>query len=51
MACGYLNFFASPAAAREWAGRHPEVTGRVLDQARAEALGAQTFGSLLSNGT
>jgi Alkylmercury lyase len=51
VACGYLNFFASPAGAREWADRHPEVTGRVLDQARAETLGAQTFGSLLSNGT
>ncbi len=25
--------------------------GRVMDHARAEALGAQTFGSLLSDGT
>jgi len=27
------------------------VTGSVLDQARAETLGAQTFGSLLDGGT
>jgi len=51
VSCGYLNFFAGPAAAREWARQHPEVTGRVMDHARAEALGAQTFGSLLSDGT
>ena len=46
--CGYLNFFASRASATEWARQHPEVTGSVLDQARAEHLGAQTFGSLLA---
>lgn len=51
VSCGYLNFFASPASARDWASQHPEVTGSVLDQARAEALGAETFGSLLSCGT
>jgi hypothetical protein len=49
--CGYLNFFASPASAGQWASQHPEVTGSVLDQARAEALGADTFGSLLDSGT
>jgi hypothetical protein len=51
VSCGYLNFFASPASARDWARQHPEVSGSVLDQARAEALGAQTFGRLLSDGT
>jgi Alkylmercury lyase len=51
VACGYLNFFASPASARRWASEHPEVTGRVLGQAQAVALGAQTFGSLLDGGT
>src|SRR5712692_105744 len=51
VSCGYLNFFASPAAAAQWASQHPKVTGSVLDHARAEALGAETFGSLLSDGT
>jgi hypothetical protein len=49
--CGYLNFFATAASASQWASQHPEVTGRVIDHARAQALGAQTFGSLLSEGT
>jgi Alkylmercury lyase len=49
--CGYLNFFASASSARHWASQHPEVTGSVLDQARAQALGAQVFGSLLSGRT
>jgi hypothetical protein len=48
--CGYLNFFAGPATARHWASQHPEVTGTVLDQATAQALGAQTFGQLLEYG-
>lgn len=47
VSCGYLNFFASRAAAGRWASRHPEVIGRILDQASAETLGAETFGSLL----
>lgn len=47
MACGYLNFFASPASAAQWASGHSEVTGSVLDQVSAETLGAETFGSLL----
>jgi len=51
VSCGYLNFFASPASARQWASQHPGITGSVLDHARAEALGAETFGSLLSDGT
>jgi Alkylmercury lyase len=49
--CGYLNFFASASSARQWASQHPEVTGSVLDPARAQALGTRTFGALLSDGT
>lgn len=26
VSCGYLNFFAGTAAARQWASQHPEVT-------------------------
>ena len=48
--CGYLNFFAGPASAREWASQHAEVTGAVLDQAAAQALGAEVFGQLLDDG-
>lgn len=51
VSCGYLNFFAGPASARDWASQHPEITGSVLDQADAETLGAETFGWLLSDGT
>ncbi|MGA8456129.1 MAG: organomercurial lyase [Streptosporangiaceae bacterium] len=47
-AAASLNFFASRASATEWARQHPGVTGSVLDQARAERLGAETFGSLLA---
>jgi len=50
VSCGYLNFFASAASAALWAGQRSEVTGSVLDHARAEALAAETFGSLLSAG-
>jgi hypothetical protein len=51
VSCGYLNFFASPASARQWASEHSGITGSVLDQAQAEAVGADTFGSLLRGGT
>ena len=51
VSCGYLNFFASPTAARQWASEHPDITGSVLDQASAEALGAQICGSLLHSGS
>jgi len=33
--CGYMNFFATWAAAMAWAGSHPEITGGILDQGRA----------------
>jgi Alkylmercury lyase len=49
VACGYLNFFASPASAGQWAREHPEVTGNILDQASAEKLAVQTFGALLDD--
>jgi hypothetical protein len=49
--CGYLNFFADPASAGLWASQHPQVTGSVLDHARAEKLGAETFGPLLRGGS
>jgi hypothetical protein len=51
VSCGNLNFFASPDSAGQWASQHPEVTGSVLDQARAQTLGAQTFVPLLETGT
>ena len=47
--CGYLNFFAGPESARRWACQHAEVTGTVLDQATAEARGAEIFGPLLND--
>jgi Alkylmercury lyase len=46
--CGYLNFFTTPASAARWAAQHPMVTGSVLDQASAQALGKQIFGPLLT---
>ena len=45
--CGYINFFASRRAARAWARRHPEVTGRLLTQDGALGIGIAEFGSLL----
>jgi Alkylmercury lyase len=33
--CGYMNFFATWAAASAWAASHPEITGGILSQARA----------------
>ncbi len=45
--CGYINFFASRRAARAWARRHPEVTGRLLTQEGALGIGIAEFGTLL----
>jgi hypothetical protein len=47
--CGYINFFTSPQAARQWAKRHPAIAGTVLDQAEALADGIAEFGALLQN--
>ncbi|MGW5063295.1 organomercurial lyase [Streptomyces sp. NPDC004096] len=49
VACGALNFFTSPHTARSWAEQHPDYTGKVVDQAQAEALGRYIFGSLLAS--
>lgn len=45
--CGYINFFATRAAAA-WAGAHPEIIGGILDQGRAVQVGIGIFGQLLS---
>ena len=46
--CGYINFFATGAAAAAWAASHPEVTGGILGQERALQVGISIFGQLLS---
>lgn len=46
-ACSYMNFFTTARAARAWARRHPEVTGRVLTQQAALRSGIDQFGTLL----
>ncbi|MFE4801538.1 organomercurial lyase [Streptomyces sp. NPDC056708] len=46
--CDALNFFASDATARTWIAEHPGFPGRIVDQAQAEHIGAQTFGPLLA---
>jgi hypothetical protein len=45
--CGYMNFFATWAAASAWAVLHPEITGGILSQARALQVGIGIFGQLL----
>jgi hypothetical protein len=45
--CGYMNFFATQAAATAWAASHPEISGGILDQARALQTGIGIFGQLL----
>jgi hypothetical protein len=47
IACGALNFFTRRAGARKWAERHPDCTGKAVDQTRAEVLARSAFGSLL----
>jgi Alkylmercury lyase len=49
--CEYINFFASRRSARAWAGRHPEVTGRLLTQEASLGIGITEFGSLLRAGS
>ena len=46
-ACGYINFVATAGAARAWARRHREVTGRLLTQDAALRSGVAQFGTLL----
>jgi Alkylmercury lyase len=45
--CSYVNFFTSAQAAREWASRHPTVTGTTLGQAQALSRGIAEFGTLM----
>jgi Alkylmercury lyase len=45
--CGYMNFFATRAAASAWAASHPDITGGILSQARALHVGIGIFGQLL----
>jgi len=45
--CGYMNFFATRAAASAWAASHPEITGGILGQARGLQVGIGIFGQLL----
>jgi hypothetical protein len=45
--CGYMNFFATQAAALAWSASHPEITGGILGQARALQTGVGIFGQLL----
>ena len=46
--CGYMNFFATRAAAAAWAACHPEITGGILGQGRALQVGVGIFSQLLS---
>ena len=48
--CGYINFFTRARAARDWASRHPDVTGRILRRTGALQIGIAEFGSLLQPG-
>ena len=45
--CGYMNFYATRAAASAWGAAHPEITGGILGQARALQTGIGIFGQLL----
>ncbi len=45
--CGYMNFFATQAAAAAWAASHPEISGGILGQALALERGIGIFGQLL----
>ncbi|MEU4195690.1 alkylmercury lyase family protein [Kribbella sp. NPDC026611] len=45
--CNYLNFFATPDAAKAWTAAHPEVPGQILTQSEALDLAARLFGHLL----
>lgn len=47
VSCGFVNFFADPAAARAWEQAHPEITRTILGQQQAERLGRDIFGPLL----
>ncbi|MEU4997823.1 organomercurial lyase [Streptomyces sp. NPDC021622] len=44
--CDALNFFTSAASAQSRLAQHPDVQGKMVDQARAEQIGRQTFGAV-----
>ncbi|MEU8834893.1 organomercurial lyase [Streptomyces sp900116325] len=46
--CDALNFFTSDATVRTWIAKHPDIPGRIVGQAQAQQIGAQTFGPLLA---
>ncbi|GAA1879985.1 hypothetical protein GCM10009753_04110 [Streptantibioticus ferralitis] len=46
--CDALNFFTNRASAQSWLTKHPEMTGQITDKDRAEEIGRQTFGPLLT---
>ncbi|MQA04523.1 MAG: hypothetical protein GEV07_18010 [Streptosporangiales bacterium] len=45
--CGAINFFTTSEAAGDWASRHPDVSGAVLDRATALAQAVAEFGAML----
>jgi alkylmercury lyase-like protein len=45
--CGYISFFTTARAARAWASRHPEITGRVLRRDGALRMAIGEFATLL----
>jgi hypothetical protein len=47
--CGYINFFTTGRAARDWACHHPAVTGTILRRDGALRIGIAEFGTLLSS--
>jgi len=47
--CGHINFFTTPEAAHAWAGRHPDLTGMLLDQDQALTCAVAEFGGLLGD--
>ncbi len=49
--CGHVNFYTNAQRARAYLDGHPDLTGRVLDQATAVELAGGVFGGLLRAAT
>ena len=45
--CGHVNFYGHAEHAPAYLDKHPELTGRVLDQSAAVELAGRVFGGLL----
>lgn len=45
--CSHINFFSTIEAAQSWADRRPNLTGILLNQAEALAVGIAEFGEFL----